>query len=91
MDSSDKYWLRFWGIVAIVIITIAVIGTVTVNDRAKQRMISIENMVAQGYSPIAADCALDPAQSHEVAKAFICAEEARRGRSASPTTNTSNQ
>ena len=87
MDSGYKFWLRLCGIIGIVIITAIVVGSVTGNDRAKRRMTSIENMVAQGYSPIAADCALDPPQSHEVSKSVICAEEARRARLPTHTSN----
>lgn len=80
MNSEQKYWLCFWGIVSLVIIVLLLSAFSTLNARHTRRLQSIEAMVAQGYSPIAADCAADPPGSSETAKALICAVEARKGR-----------
>lgn len=58
MESEQRFWIIFWSIIGLVVITSgSIIGFCVIRDNSRGYA-AIQNLIAKGVSPIAASCAI---------------------------------
>lgn len=72
MDNDQKFWLSIWSLIAIVVVSIALIVSIAATCDSAKRWKTLQEMVRSGANPMAASCAIDGRNSSDNQYPIAC-------------------